>query len=115
MIPEEQEFWDNMMINRVWKNDRRAHLRQMIPIFAGETETIPQLVHSRLKEGWRKIKRRNKIFEGRAIDSALKSLDPERAERIDWSIIPEKSRKAVSPTIERRTTRRTGSGEGDLH
>ena len=99
MIPEEQEFWDNMMINRVWKNDRRAHLRQMIPIFAGETETIPQIVHSRLKEDWRKIKRRNEIFEGRAIDSALKRLDPERAERIDWSIIPEMSRKAVSQRL----------------
>ncbi len=99
MLPEEQEFWENIMINRVWKNGRRAHLREMIPIFAGETETIPQIVHSYLKEDWRKIKRRNGILQGRPIDSALKSLDPERAERIDWSIIPEKSREAVSQRL----------------
>jgi len=99
MLPEEQEFWDSMMINRVWKNSRRAHLREMIPIFAGETETIPEIVHSRLREDWRKIKRRNEIMKGRTEDSDLKNLDPERAERIDWSIIPEKSREAVSQRL----------------
>src|SRR5207249_3782026 len=95
MLPEEKEFWQETMVNQVWKNGKQAHLSEMIPILAGETEKIPQIVHSRLKEDWRKIKRRKEILKGRPPDSALNSLDPELAERIDWSIIPEKSREAV--------------------
>ncbi len=91
MILPEEEFWRDIMVNRVWKNGKQAHMREMIPLLAGEAEAIPEIVHSRLRESWRKIKRRKQIMEGRPRDI----LDREQNEQIEWSIIPEKSREAV--------------------
>jgi hypothetical protein len=91
MIAPEEEFWRDMMINRVWKNGKEAHMREMIPLLSGETEAIPEVVHDRLRETWRKIKRRKQIMEGRPRDI----LDREQNERIEWSVIPGKSRDEV--------------------
>ena len=91
MLPPEEEFWRNMMVNRVWKNGKQAHMREMIPLLAGESEAISEIVHGQLREGWRKAKRRKQIRDGHP----RKILDPEQKERIEWSIIPEKSRDEV--------------------
>jgi hypothetical protein len=91
MIAPEEEFWREMMIKRVWSNGKQAHMREMVPLLTGQTEAIPGIVHGQLRETWRKIKRRKQIMEGRPRDL----LDPEQNERIDWSIIPEKSRAEV--------------------
>jgi hypothetical protein len=92
MLPQEKEFWRDMMINRVWTTGKEAHMSEMISLLTGETEAIPEIVRARLREEWRTIKRRKEIIEGQP-SGTYKGLDPVNAEQIGWSIIPEKTVK----------------------
>jgi hypothetical protein len=64
MLPPEKEFWEGPMA-KAWHDGKLAFLREGIPALAGDKESIPETVRQHRRHEWKKIARREKIFQGR--------------------------------------------------
>ena len=81
MFPAEREFWEGPMA-RMWRIGKASIMSDVVPIFAGERESIPAKVRDHVREEWRKLRRRRDIYESHQ-EQIKTEIHPEMAEKLN--------------------------------